>query len=286
MNPNEKKTTTGLIPILVRSPGGRCGTSLMMEVLGSSSQIAFDRRHPYESRMLSYFFRHSRVPFSDKKPKDWNNDLLVRGELQSVGPIPTKTDYITDNQKFCDKLFVSAWKTFSNSAQEYAPECMYYAEKIPHDILPKIQRILSTKTIYLVRDPRAELSSILSFNAKRNSNFFGWKSEDTIKSFAERFAKSRTRYLNFIESLEKNDEHLVVKYEDLILKGDEVAQAVSSFLGITVSLDLVEKNLNSNAKHMTSSAPEGSLHKWKTHLSDEIQSFIYRKVVDKTKIYE
>jgi len=52
-----------LKPILVRSPGGRSGTSLMMEMLSSSKDIAFDRRHPYEVRMLSYFYRLSNVMF-------------------------------------------------------------------------------------------------------------------------------------------------------------------------------------------------------------------------------
>lgn len=48
-----------LIPILLRSPGGRSGTSLLMEILSSADEIVFDKKHPYESRVLSYFYRLS-----------------------------------------------------------------------------------------------------------------------------------------------------------------------------------------------------------------------------------
>jgi len=44
-----------LIPILLRS-FGRTGTTMLMQLLGSSEKIIFDKEYPYESRLLAYFF--------------------------------------------------------------------------------------------------------------------------------------------------------------------------------------------------------------------------------------
>lgn len=45
-----------LIPILLRSSGGRSGTSLLMEILLSADEIVFDKKHPYESRVFFVIF--------------------------------------------------------------------------------------------------------------------------------------------------------------------------------------------------------------------------------------
>ena len=269
-----------LKPLLVRSPGGRTGTSLMMELLSSSDSIAFDRKHPYEVRMLSYFFKLSMVMF-EQKGEGWGNDLLVRGPLKLIGPIPVKTELINDPDSFKKQHFVSSWSFFSNEFKKSSSKnefVKYYAEKVPHDVLEEVKKILNCKIIYLVRDPRAELSSILSFNKKRGSNNFGWKEEDTIDSYCERFILQRKNYFKLLSNSEKNPNSMIVKYESMITDVDNTCNQVSNFLGVDINNSIVEKNLSSNQKHMTSGNPRLSLDKWKNDLPEEIINNINRKL--------
>ncbi|MDR9826775.1 sulfotransferase domain-containing protein [Vibrio sp. FNV 38] len=278
-----------LTPVLIRSPGGRSGTSLMMELLSSSSEIAFDRRHPYEVRMLSYFYRQSEAMYATKEP-GWANDLLVRGKLNSIGPIPVKTELINDSSIFINNHFLSSWSTFSSEVMNnhtcgngLLPK--YYAEKIPHDILPAVSNIMRCKKIFLVRDPRAEFSSILSFNEKRKSNLFGWQVDDTASSFCSRFVSARVRYFQMLDDIVEDESNMIVRYEDMVLSPIEVCKKLSQFLNVDITNVEVKKNITQNSVHMTSMDPASSITKWKRHLPDDIVTYINSNLVLSNNLY-
>jgi len=261
-----------LKPVLVRSPGGRTGTSVMMELLSSSESIVFDRNHPYEVRLLSYFYRLSMLMFENKSD-GWVNDLLVRGPLNMMGPIPTKTNLIIDKDTFRKQHFISSWSFFSNEFNkglEGSKSAIYYAEKVPHDILEEIKTILDCKIIYLVRDPRAELSSIINFNKKRGSNGFGWKDNDTIDTYSERFILQRKRYFSMLNNVAKQSNTIVIKYESMITDVENICEKLSLFLNVKISDFVVKKKLNENTEHMTSGNPLLSIDKWKNDLPKKI----------------
>ena len=130
--------------------------------------------------------------------------------------------------------------------------------------------MLDCKVIYLVRDPRAELSSIISFNEKRGSNYFGWKDEDTIESFVSRFISQRYNYFKMLEKRELDKDCLIIKYEDLVLDIDIVCEKISNYLATKVHASKVIENIQNNSKHMTSSDPQASLSKWKKDLPKKI----------------
>ena len=269
-----------LIPILVRSPGGRSGTSLMMEVLSSSPKISFDRQHPYEVRMLSYFYRLSMIMHAEKG-HDWKNDMLVQSNLKNVGPIPIMSSLISDPVKFSHEHFSSSWAEFSKEVKNNNSNALFYAEKIPHDVLDVVKGILSCKIIYLVRDPRAELASIINFNKKRGSNFFGWKGEDTIESFTSRFILQRSSYFEMIEKQLEDINCLVIKYENLVLDIDRVCGELSDYLSVSVNASKVMENIKSNSKHMTSSDPRSSLTQWQKDLPETIIEKLNVNLIEK-----
>lgn len=126
---------------------------------------------------LSFFYRLSQVLFL-KKNNDcgWHNDILVRGPQQNMGPLPIKTDLLEYDANSSIKIFESLWGAVSTliiNKSEQKKNPIYYAEKIPHDILPMIVKSIDSRVIYLIRDPRDELSSIMEFNKKRCTNNFG-----------------------------------------------------------------------------------------------------------------
>ena len=278
-----------LKPILVRSPGGRSGTSLMMEMLSSSKDIAFDRRHPYEVRMLSYFYRLSNVMFSDKF-EGWSNDIVVRGDLNKVGRIPANTSLIEEPISFIEEHFHSSWEVFSRSAIEAHKKVFgvlprFYAEKVPHDILPRASAILDCRVVYLTRDPRGEFSSILSFNQKRGTDLFGWKVTDTIDTFLTRFINLRKAYFRMISKLEDDSGNLIVSYEDMILNSEGTCKKIGVFLNSEISTAVVEKNLEKNSIHMTSDSPSSSINKWKSHLGSDVIERINNELMPYAKGY-
>lgn len=258
-----------LTPLLLRSSGGRVGTSLMMELLGTADEIVFDKRHPYESRVLSYFFRLSRLPFTAKSAAiPWENDSLLRAEQNFMGPLPLETQILGNAQDASVEIFHHLWRSVSSLIMYNYPMAKYYAEKIPHDIPDKLQGSFDFKLIFLIRDPRDELLSIIDFNEKRGMSGFGWREGEDVLSYLQRFLLQRKRYLSLIR---KNPyEGKVIRYEDMIFQKNKVLQVLSAYLDVDLEGSATRFNIEPRGGHMTSSAPELSVGRWKNSLPREV----------------
>lgn len=261
-------------PILVRSAGGRSGTSRMMELLGSSDEIQFDRRHPYEVRLLSYVYRLAKIPFVKTRSEGWCNESLVTGSVNSVGPLPVRTDLIKSPAQLSKKLFQANWDcltgSFEPSEDGHLPK--YYAEKTPSDVHNAVSRWLPCRTIWLARDPRDEFASILSFNKKRNSYGFGWVEGDTEMSFAVRFTTRRKAYLKQVFDTGENDQNKIVYFSDLVSAPSEIVARLSDWL--SVDLSVVESKQSEKQKHTTSKTFSEAVGRWEKDLSSEVAGYI------------
>jgi len=261
-----------LIPILLRS-FGRTGTTMLMQLLGSSEKIIFDKQYPYENRLLAYFFRLSSLPFQEKTNLtiNWNNDNLLNPKLNIMGPFPFKTNLIINRRKFKYSFFKDIWKNFSNEIFNLNPQSIYYAEKVPLDIPIELNEIMYCKNIFLLRDPRDELVSIIKFNEKRKIYAFGWRKDDTPLTFARRMIHARKAFIRHFISLPKYDDRRIkIRYEDMIENMYEESKILSKWLGVELYPDKVIKNLNSHKHHMTSNSPKESIKRWKKLLDKEV----------------
>lgn len=114
----------GLQPILVWGMNGRSGTTLMMQLLGTSRQVAVDRTYPYEHRYFSYLLEWSRVIERER----WSQALWPGNATETlpqphglVGPVPWADRSLlgpSGGQSLSEHVFAAAWEEFSRRAAE------------------------------------------------------------------------------------------------------------------------------------------------------------------------
>ena len=120
--------------------GGRTGTTLLMQLLGTSPQIAFDRVYPFEVRYLTYLLRWAQMLGQEWEPDgQWTPAECAAPPNQRVGPFPYKSTQLWNGQELWPNCFAAAWREFSGVAVARTREGggtdnvpLYYAEKIPY----------------------------------------------------------------------------------------------------------------------------------------------------------
>lgn len=259
-----------LKPILLRS-FGRSGSTLMMQLLGTSKLVSFRRIAPYEARYLTYLTRTAALLDSEFTPsEDWGHDTINTGGLQRIGPIPFSDTEYFNRHDFSEIYFKSTWNAFSEYISTKEPEAIFYAEKISLKLADAVSNILPCKNIYLIRDPRDEFISIKKFNEKRGSFGFGWTDDDDDLSFAKKHANARRGYLKKLIQLEEDKNNILIRYEDLILQSGKVVDRLSFFLGLRLEWGGVINGIESHKDHMTSDNQEDSIERWKFHMPSDI----------------
>lgn len=273
-----------LTPLLLRT-FGRTGSTLMMQLLGTSTRVCFERQYPFEHRYLSYVFQLARVASIKYKPNPtWNNMVMFHGESDLVGPLPYEDVKAIDRSKMSDRMFVSLWKEFSIAMRSAAniDESVegFYAEKAPARLCDPSHRLLRARSIFLLRDPRDELVSIMSFNKKRGFLSFGWQEDDTEQSYAKRMIHSRKRFMiQFLETVQ-SPRAITVKYEDLVTNGHHEAQRFSDWLDVELDYDKASSNSSVRSEHMTSSDPAASVGRWRKELGQDTQDIFRREMAE------
>ena len=172
-----------LEPLLVRALFGRVGSTLMMQLLGTSSEISFDRAYPSENQSLAsllYYLQplqgscghtqrlvdgRSRAGVVARAGSVW-----VRGQRDSFGLLEPRRrsgpPLYGQRPRRLDGLLGGR-----GTVRRQPP--LYYAEKYGgyEDVLTAAGN--SHRMIDLVRDPRDMWSSVLAFDSKRGYFGFG-----------------------------------------------------------------------------------------------------------------
>ncbi len=271
-----------LVPVMIRT-FGRTGSTLLMQILGSSGQICFERQYPFEHRYLAYVYNMSRVlSLPAKVDEPWDNDVLFRGKQRMVGCLPYGRVELIDRERLSERAFVSLWNNFSAEMRDksgLAPDCLgFYAEKVPPYVANTANQILKAKNIFLLRDPRDEMVSIKSFNAKRGFHSFGWLEDDNDVSYAQKMCKNRQQFMQHMIEFDENDRRIAIRYEDLIRNEDATVKRLSEWLGVSLNTKGVSKDKSIRKIHMTSSDASTSVERWRDELSDEVQDIFANQI--------
>ena len=128
------------------------------------------------------------------------------------------------------------------------------------------------REIFLVRDFRDMLSSILAYNEARGLHAFGRDPDDTDEQYVRRLGLS----LNALATayLERSDRAHLVRYEDLVARPAETLRGAFRYLGVDASEQRVEQALRDAAAaspevqrlHATTASAEQSVGRWHTDL--------------------
>jgi hypothetical protein len=156
----------------------------------------------------------------------------------------------------------------------------YAAEKCGPSYVPRLisELAVEAKEIFLVRDFRDVLASILAFNAKRGYPAFGRESVTSDLAFIDKFATD-VRMLATAWS-ERADAGLLVKYEDLVTDQHAAMACVLDYLELETAsgevqaiVDRAEGLLDAGRSgHRTTDSVAESTGRWERDLPLELRA--------------
>lgn len=282
-----RKERDVLAPLTV--VGGRSGTTLIMHLLSTCGEIAMLREYPYESQYLAYLLRWAQLvdqPFVEQD--DWNPGIMLAGIKSpdgKIGPWPWSDRRLIDvphgSPTLTQRCFVGTWQQISpllgtngrltNDGRPGAPR--YFAEKCLTWVSDGVARLLPSKRIYAIRDPRDIWLSILAFDDKRGFYGFGRRPGQSEPDFRADFVSRLKPQLVAAGQVVVWDSDAVVRYEDLVTDLEERSMRLGKWLGVSFDHRLVERDRERFRHHMTSPTPERSVGRWKTAMSAEENRF-------------
>jgi hypothetical protein len=280
-----------LCPLAVTTLG-RTGSTLLMTLLGQHPAIAAFRPTGYDSRPLAYGLAaatsmaapSSRMQLIDSSGSndDWwlGRAPISATSLMQLDP-PIRDAILGDP---IDDLLHSGLRQAAGSALALAhaegkAAVRYAAEKCLPNYVPRLLCELSdsSREVFLVRDFRDVLASILAFNAKRGYAAFGRQNVHSDEEFIARFAGD-------IEMLaaawsERRERAHVVRYEELVGRPEVVLEGVFGYLGLETSSAEIEAIIAGadalldqvRSAHRTTADPAASTGRWLKDLSPEAQ---------------
>jgi hypothetical protein len=264
-----------LRPVLVTATG-RSGTTLLMRRLGNAREVVIADHYPFEMKLLTYYGHVLEVlttPSSVKKPVML--DELTRDPYQlGLNPLhhPQMEALYPDRaqlyQFFGRRTTARLRPAFRDIIDDFyrdmqintrKPRARFFAEKC--DVFTSARNFArlafdGVKELLLVRDPRDVHCSRRAF----------WS--DSAESSFQNLRTVQASILPIYRA-NQNDLH-VVRYEDLIQQPAETLLRISTYLGLSHT---IEFNSNSESKifssHGTSPDPASSIGRWKHELNAE-----------------
>jgi hypothetical protein len=276
-------------PIMVNALG-RSGGALLMRMLAEHPDVIVEQRFPYETRVLSYWMHFLRVLAA---PVDAAQDAPFWSDPNRLPPFPyfslnPTAGAIPPEQPTLDRWYgVDQVEELARVAQA-AVESFYreYAGARNRALPPFFGEIMvpaghcrwtakllypRAREVFLVRDPRDILASVLAFTARRGVAYPGheWVGSDeqyvgSIRVYLSEFAdwwKRRSRYSS------------LVRYEDLVRSPTETLGAMLAALELDSSPRIVDSLVAAGnhvsgdvTAHRTSPDGPSSIGRWERDL--------------------
>ena len=270
---------------------GRSGSMWLLMLLSKHPEIAVCQPFQYEAVLASYWME---VLNTLAEPTSYMR--ILRPERlyerywwigdQRQSPLPLR---VSDSEMprwlacenveviagFCQSRFDAFYQEVARQENRGVPR--YFAEKSEPGSTPRTigELYADSREIFLVRDLRDWVCSILDYNMKRGFERWG---RDKVDTDEEWFCYLRTEARGLLNDWrERSGRAHLVRYEDLI--GDPAATlaAVFSYLGLDGGAGTVRQALedarrtspNAQALHQTSTSVEASTGRWKRDLAPE-----------------
>jgi hypothetical protein len=278
----------GLVPILVDG-SGRDGTTLAMQLLATSPEIAFDRNYPYEQRYFSYLLQWARLPEDERwEAVDWGLDHLAHAETlrdaSLSGPIPwVERSLIAGPQPLWKQLFETAWTEFSSRARaavqsqlgDSTLQVRYYAQKNAESWALGIDEIPPPRPrlLCLLRDPRDVWQSSIAFHQRRQAegnSFLPIGEDESVETYLTKFIGDQKHRLGWLRKCSREAETPIVRYERLVTDLPEEAERLGDWLGLRLDGEAVLRRRNEFGKHITAASPEQSVGRWKDEMPEDL----------------
>lgn len=274
---------------------GRAGTTWTMRLLSEHPQIVVHRWHPYELRAARYWWHMLKVLGEPKDPYRSGQADFFQTNRSFVGhnpfyPEPLNVtpgmrewfgrEYVEELGAFCQRQAETCYRRIGAAQGQNDP--VFFAEKHRADALPWLVWELypRAKELFLVRDFRDVVSSMLAFNIKHGRRVFGPAHVETDEEFARFLRNSTVRQLARSWPKRRDRAHLI-RYEELIGRPAETLRGMLAYLeladdGATVDGMLARASAENPEmrRHLTSRDVSTSIGRWRQSLSPSVQAVV------------
>lgn len=278
-------------PIFVTNIG-RCGSTLMMSLLGGHPQVVVHDLHPYETRALGYWAHMLKVlsePANHARsasPNTYEDDAFWVGRHpHNMHPVIEpdsvrgflRRDYVERLAEFCQASTEGFYRSVSE-AQGVEDEPVYFAEKRNPRATARIASELypDAREIFLVRDPRDMVCSMISFYEKTRLVSFGRDRGGGDEAFVADIARALrdlTRQMH-----ERGEDAIVVRYEDLVEDMAGALATVLDYLDLASTPAIREailarsrQSTPESRRHRTARDDSASVRRWRRDLNEPMQ---------------
>jgi sulfotransferase family protein len=271
---------------------GRTGSTLMMTLLSLHPAIAAYEPVAYDSRPFAYWL-DAAIAMAGPSSRMRLLDSSAQGSGWWLGgePVPVEALHRLDEATRelllgapVERLLQGAVERASAFARALSQgddeaEPRYAAEKCYPGHVPRLLGELcgEGREIFLVRDFRDVLASMLAFNAKRGYAAFGREHVDSDEQFVARLAGD-------VEALaagwrERGERALLVRYEELVADPAAVLAQVFDYLGLDsarrATRAIVERAQalldGTRLQHRTVQRASASAGRWESDLAPALQ---------------
>ena len=292
--PLETRYTPLLQPLIVNS-FGRTGTTLFMRMLAAHPQLIVYDRPPFEIRGSKYWLHALRVlgtPTDARSqigaamqfhedPRAAGGNPFYSSEFSAAPEVEAWSGsiYLADLIAFCQKS-IDDWYLATAAAQnQSSAPLVFFAEKHFPDLFPRLLHDLypGSHEIFLVRDFRDMIASMLAYNAKKGSGDFGRDRVDSDETWLD-YLRQNFEVLQAAWQ-QRGEPGSLIRYEDLILNPAEVLAPLLERLALDSSQQTVANLLFATQApelqgHGSSRSPDASIGRWRKDLSPEMQEKI------------
>jgi len=274
---------------------GRSGSTWAMRLLAEHPQIVVQRNFA-DTRVSEYWMRVARILSQPASPEQ--SKAFPMTDVWSVRQNPFYGPPITDDPSthlwlgrsypeqlaaFCQGAAEQLYLHTAHSQGQGQPR--YFAEKsdptawLIRELYPELREV------FLVRDFRDLVSSILAFDVKRGFHGFGRKPEDRDADYIQRFGLS-TMHLCTAWRHQAARAHLL-RYEDLVLNPVESIQRVLEYLNLDASPSVARRMIDGASQdsaafmdHRTAPSALASIGRWRRDLPAETQQLCQDVLAD------
>lgn len=273
----------------------RMASTWMMSLLAAHPQVVTLRKYPYECHTAKYWLQvlatltepTMQTPDAENAHADrWRMGVnpfflpdLMREPKPGVG-------LYSDRMAAVCQRNIDSW--YSELAFHQVKEGVrYFAEKMTPNHLQAMMWELypEAKEVFLVRDFRDWICSILAFDAKQAFPGFRRREDESTAAYVRRYG----RYAFDLHShwqARRGAAHLV-RYEDLVHDPEPTLRALFEYVGIDATPSSVESALReasteseSFPRHHTSFGARDSVGRWRRGLTPELSDVVQELFAD------
>jgi hypothetical protein len=285
-----------LQPLLVTSLG-RMGTTALMRMLSAHPGVVVYDRPPYEARGGKYWLHVLKTlsaPTDARKrvgaPMEFHLEPLAAGgnpfysaafdawpEVEAW----SGSSYIMDLAAFCQRS-IDGWYLATAAAQGESEDALvFFAEKHFPDAYPRLMRELypAARELFLVRDFRDMVASMLAYNARKGFGDFG---REAAQSDAAWLADLRRGVVALRDAWrDRGEPGSLVRYEDLVREPESALPPLLTFLGLDTAPETLTRLIAAAAadvpelrEHGTAGSPGASIGRWRHDLPPELRAYV------------